>query len=88
MINEQGETAIHKPSYFEPIQLNGHRKIINPGSIGQPRDADPRASYAVLNFEDHIWEYRRIEYNISETQNRMHDNDLPERLIARLEHGW
>ena len=88
MINEQGETAIHKPSYFEPIQLNGHRKIINPGSIGQPRDADPRASYAVLNFEDHIWEYRRIEYDISETQNRMHSHDLPERLIARLEHGW
>ena len=88
MINEQGETAVHKPNYFEKYQLNGHRKIINPGSIGQPRDADPRAAYAILDFENHIWEYRRIDYDIAETQNRMYKYDLPERLIARLEHGW
>jgi predicted phosphodiesterase len=88
MINEQGETAVHKPSYFEKYQLNGHRKIINPGSIGQPRDADPRAAYAVLDFETNVWEYRRIEYDVAETQNRMFKYDLPERLIARLEHGW
>ena len=88
MINEQGETTSHKPPYFEPIHLNGFRKIINPGSIGQPRDADPRAAYGILDFENHIWENRRVEYDIAEVQHRMQEYDLPERLIARLEHGW
>lgn len=88
MVNEQGETAVVKPTYFEPYQLNGHRKIINPGSIGQPRDADPRASYAILDFENNIWEHRRVEYDVAETQRRMQKKNLPERLIARLEHGW
>jgi len=88
MINEQGETKIVKPEYGEPQQLNGLRKIINPGSIGQPRDADPRAAYAILDFENDIIEHRRVEYDIAETQRRMQGYDLPERLIARLEHGW
>lgn len=85
---DNGDTREHKPLYNQVLQLNGHRQIINPGSVGQPRDADPRAAYAILDFEQNKWEHRRIDYNIAETQRRMRKYDLPERLIARLEHGW
>ncbi len=77
MTSDRGDTGILKPNYFETQQLNGSRKIINPGSVGQPRDADPRAAYALLDFENDLWEYRRIEYNVAETQARMHQYDLP-----------
>jgi diadenosine tetraphosphatase ApaH/serine/threonine PP2A family protein phosphatase len=88
MLSETGETESHRPVYDEPILLNGHRLIVNPGSVGQPRDTDPRAAYAILDFEKGIFEHRRIEYNIAETQRQMRNAGLPERLIARLEHGW
>lgn len=86
--NEHGETDAIKPRYREQHSFLNKREIVNPGSVGQPRDSDPRAAYAILDFEKNIWEPRRIEYDISDVQNRMRDYDLPERLVARLEHGW
>ncbi len=77
-----------RPAYGQKRQLNGHRQIINPGSVGQPRDADPRAAYAILDFDRHVWEHRRVEYDIAAVQRRMRAVDMPERLITRLEHGW
>jgi diadenosine tetraphosphatase ApaH/serine/threonine PP2A family protein phosphatase len=77
-----------RPTYQQKRLLNGHRQIINPGSVGQPRDADPRAAYALLDFDKHIWEHRRVPYDISAVQRRMRAVDMPERLITRLEHGW
>ncbi len=87
-VSDAGDTEARKPRYFEPFKLNGHRMIVNPGSIGQPRDADPRAAYAILDFEKGVFEHRRIEYDIAKTQQQMRQADLPERLIVRLEHGW
>ncbi len=75
------------PQYDEPYALNGQRQIINPGSIGQPRDQNPDAAYGILDLNSGIFEHRRIPYNIPEVQRRMLDYDLPERLITRLEHG-
>ncbi|GAB4467828.1 MAG: metallophosphoesterase family protein [Anaerolineae bacterium] len=86
--NEQGDIGVEKPVYGEKIALNHKRQIINPGSIGQPRDSDPRAAYAVLDVEQMTFERRRIPYDIKSVQERMRRHDLPERLIARLEHGW
>ncbi len=77
-----------RPTYGQKRMLNGHRQIINPGSVGQPRDADPRAAYALLDFDRHIWEHRRVEYDIASVQSRMRKHDMPERLITRLEYGW
>lgn len=88
LMNEMGETEAHSPSYRKPLQLNGRRQIINPGSVGQPRDSNPDAAYAVLEVEKGVWEHRRIPYNIHAVQSRMKKADMPERLIARLEHGW
>jgi len=61
--------------------------FVNVGSIGQPRDGDPRASYAIYNLESQEIELRRIEYNIAATQVKIRAAGLPERLAARLAIG-
>jgi diadenosine tetraphosphatase ApaH/serine/threonine PP2A family protein phosphatase len=87
-LNEAGETEAYMPVYRQQLRLNGRRQIINPGSVGQPRDANPDAAYAILDVETNVWEHRRIPYNIGAVQKRMRQHDMPERLIARLEHGY
>jgi predicted phosphodiesterase len=64
------------------------RAILNPGSLGQPRDHDPRAAYAILDLDNYTWEWHRVKYNIPEVQERMRGENLPERHIARLSAGW
>jgi diadenosine tetraphosphatase ApaH/serine/threonine PP2A family protein phosphatase len=64
------------------------RTIINPGSVGQPRDRDPRAAYAIYDPEQSLWEFRRVRYDIEEVQDRMRLANLPERHILRLGAGW
>jgi diadenosine tetraphosphatase ApaH/serine/threonine PP2A family protein phosphatase len=64
------------------------RTIINPGSVGQPRDRDPRAAYAIFDSETSLWSYRRVPYHIPEVQSRMRKAGLPERHVMRLEIGW
>jgi len=64
------------------------RVIINPGSVGQPRDGDPRASYAVLDPEALALTFHRVSYDIGATQERMREFGLPARLITRLDYGW
>lgn len=79
----------HGPVYNHDIALAGpHRLIINPGSVGQPRDNDPRASYALLDTEQALWRYRRVRYDVEITQAAMRKAGLPERLITRLAYGW
>ena len=60
---------------------------MNPGSVGQPRDGNPRASYAVLDLDEQTWTFRRVAYPIEITQERMRAHKLPQRLIDRLEIG-
>jgi diadenosine tetraphosphatase ApaH/serine/threonine PP2A family protein phosphatase len=67
---------------------DGWRMILNPGSVGQPRDNDPRAAYAILDTAELIWLQRRVPYAIEVTQARMRAVGLPERLINRLSFGW
>jgi diadenosine tetraphosphatase ApaH/serine/threonine PP2A family protein phosphatase len=64
------------------------RGILNPGSVGQPRDNDRRAAYALLDTETNVWEPRRADYLVEVTQTRMRQAGLPERLINRLAFGW
>jgi diadenosine tetraphosphatase ApaH/serine/threonine PP2A family protein phosphatase len=64
------------------------RAIINPGSVGQPRDRDPRAAFAILDTEKKLWDYRRVPYDIPAVQQRMRAAGLPERHSTRLELGW
>ncbi|MBN2045939.1 MAG: metallophosphoesterase family protein [Anaerolineales bacterium] len=64
------------------------RAILNPGSVGQPRDRDRRASYALFDPEFETWAIKRVEYDIRATQEDMRAVDLPSRHIDRLSGGW
>jgi diadenosine tetraphosphatase ApaH/serine/threonine PP2A family protein phosphatase len=63
------------------------RYLINPGSVGQPRDKNPRAAYVVVDFAAGEVRFRRIEYDVKETQRRIITAGLPEFLSLRLEYG-
>jgi predicted phosphodiesterase len=64
------------------------RSILNPGSVGQPRDRDPRAAYAVYDPENFTWSIRRIPYDIKSVQARMKEAGLPDKHIHRITTGW
>lgn len=78
----------YMPVYGQPLPLGPGRYILNPGSVGQPRDSDPRAAYALLDLETMVWEFRRVAYPVAETQAQMRQIDMPYRLISRLQYGW
>ena len=69
------------------ITLAESRLIINPGGVGQPRDGDPRASYAIYDSEARTVTHSRVPYDIGITQARMAKHGLPAHLIARLSYG-
>jgi predicted phosphodiesterase len=63
------------------------RYLINPGSVGQPRDGDWRAAFAILDSEQRLVEYYRTPYDVAKTQDKMERARLPMPLIRRLELG-
>ncbi|HET8587719.1 MAG TPA: metallophosphoesterase, partial [Candidatus Limnocylindria bacterium] len=69
------------------ISLGGGRAMLNPGSVGQPRDGNPASSYLLLDIDLAIAEFRRISYDVSRTQHLMREAGLPARLIERLSWG-
>jgi diadenosine tetraphosphatase ApaH/serine/threonine PP2A family protein phosphatase len=86
------ETKISRPKVqdFErrtALTLGQRRLILNPGAVGQPRDGDPRASYAVVDTEKRQFKLRRVAYDIEAVQKRMREHSLPQRLIERLATG-
>jgi predicted phosphodiesterase len=64
------------------------RAILNPGSVGQPRDHDPRASYGILDPEALTWELHRVEYDFKITQAALKKAGMPVKLATRLAEGW
>ncbi|WKZ37643.1 MAG: metallophosphoesterase family protein [Anaerolineales bacterium] len=62
--------------------------ILNPGSVGQPRDRDPRAAFAIYDSEAQTWTPRRAVYNIAEVQERIREVGLPEKHAVRIAEGW
>jgi len=76
-----------KPSE-KPVRLDpGQRYSINVGSVGQPRDDDPRASYMLYDYEQHILLHRRVPYDIARAQSRFEKADLPARNSRRIAKG-
>jgi diadenosine tetraphosphatase ApaH/serine/threonine PP2A family protein phosphatase len=62
--------------------------IVNPGSVGQPRDHDPRAAYTIFDTKKKIWAQHRVAYNVADVQERMSQAGLPSEYIQRLDSGW
>ena len=65
----------------------GRKYFINVGSVGQPRDGDPRATYVIYDPKERTVRYRRLEYDVEAAQERIRLAGLPERLAARLAVG-
>ena len=84
---ESRSARLMLPDYEAPLHLDGRRLIINPGSVGQPRDGNPDAAYGILDTEAATFEFRRVPYPVVITQARMSARKLPPRLIDRLEMG-
>lgn len=70
-----------------PVTLTG-RMLVNPGSVGQPRDGDPRAAYAVLDTDGGTIELQRSSYDVNEVQRRIRTRGLPGVLADRLAVGY
>jgi diadenosine tetraphosphatase ApaH/serine/threonine PP2A family protein phosphatase len=69
------------------VDLSRGRVLLNPGSVGQPRDGDPRAAYLLLDLDARTASFHRVEYDIERTQSEIRDAGLPETLAARLRSG-
>lgn len=73
---------------YDVVKLEpNHKYLVNVGSVGQPRDGDPRASFAIFDSEERTIRLHRVEYDIESAQQRILDAGLPERLAQRLELG-
>jgi diadenosine tetraphosphatase ApaH/serine/threonine PP2A family protein phosphatase len=69
------------------VNLPESRLIINPGGVGQPRDGDPRAAYALYDSDDRTITLHRVEYDVTATQQKIRAADLPASLADRLAYG-
>jgi len=68
------------------VELEG-RWLLNPGSVGQPRDGDPRAAWLLLDLDRMFAAFHRVPYSIEQTQSEMRERGLPGPLAARLARG-
>lgn len=88
MVDELNHTTRYIPlvdgSEFSPE----NKAIINPGSVGQPRDNDPRSAFAIFDDEAYRLECHRVPYDIDQVQRRILAAGLPRRHASRLRNGW
>ena len=82
-----GRVSVIPPRPDAAIPLRQNNLLINPGSVGQPRDGDPRASYAIYDSAAQTLTYRRVEYDIEKTQRKILALGLPPFLAERLARG-
>ena len=69
------------------LELRDARWLLNPGSVGQPRDGDPRAAYLLVDLEARSAVFRRVPYAVEETQREVLEQGLPPSLAERLQLG-
>jgi predicted phosphodiesterase len=87
-LNEQNDrVTLDQTQPDHTISLHS-RLILNPGSVGQPRDRNPKSAYAIYDTEARTWTPRRAEYNIVEVQDRIRAAGLPEKHAVRIAEGW
>jgi predicted phosphodiesterase len=86
ILGEQGMGGGLAAEGLETVLDHG-RQLLNPGSVGQPRDGDPRAAWLLIDFERGRAEHRRVEYDVVRTQEEIRERELPDALAQRLAHG-
>ncbi|MFH1486260.1 MAG: metallophosphoesterase family protein, partial [Chloroflexota bacterium] len=88
IFEHRGDSCLsHDLTTESPLRLEDNRLIINPGGVGQPRDGDPRAAYAIYNSTENSIYHYRVPYDIEETQRKMIRWGLPISLANRLTYG-
>jgi predicted phosphodiesterase len=100
-VDRSGEYETIVPEPGLPIALGANRLIVNPGSVGQPRDGNPDASYMLFESAPQpgaggapagaargTLTLRRVTYPVASVQQKMRQAGLPSRLIMRLTYGW
>jgi diadenosine tetraphosphatase ApaH/serine/threonine PP2A family protein phosphatase len=87
-IIESAGDKLYCPSQpYVPV-VEGHRYLINVGSVGQPRDGNPDAAYAIYDRHERRIEIKRAEYDLTAAQDAIRARGLPSQLADRLNHGW
>ncbi|MHB8577609.1 MAG: metallophosphoesterase family protein [Dehalococcoidia bacterium] len=84
---DRDELEYWQPRHGDALPLEGRRLIVNPGSVGQPRDGNPQAAYAVFDADTRTIRFQRVKYDIKATQRIMQAAGLPAVLIKRLSLG-
>jgi len=82
--DEEPTNETPEPLVTQPL---ANRAILNPGSVGQPRDKDPRASYAIYDPQNNTWQLNRVEYDHKQVQERILKAGLPPYHANRLDTG-
>lgn len=85
--SDDGQVGPVPATLDAPVSIRAGRSLVNPGSVGQPRDGNPAASYLVLDTEADSIQFRRVAYDIDATQKLMRQAGLPPRLAERLSYG-
>jgi diadenosine tetraphosphatase ApaH/serine/threonine PP2A family protein phosphatase len=86
-VEDDGRVDVVGPGDGSQLELRGRRALVNPGGVGQPRDGDPRASFAILEPEVGRITWHRVGYDIEAVQAAMRRTDLPASVSARLAFG-
>ena len=86
-LEEDGRLETMSPGAGSRLVLDGRRALVNPGSVGQPRDGIPTASWLLLDTDDRSVTWQRTAYDVASVQEAMVDLGLPDRLVARLAYG-
>jgi len=86
-VEHDGRVDVVGPGHDSELELRGRRALLNPGSVGQPRDGDPEAAYAILDPGEGRISWHRVAYDIGAVQEAMRAVGLPGGLAARLSLG-
>ena len=86
-IEDDGAVEVISPGDGSVLELRGRRVLANPGSVGQPRDGDTRASFMVVDNEADTISWHRTAYDVAGVQSKMRGAGLPSNLVTRLSHG-
>jgi predicted phosphodiesterase len=87
-VEDDGRVTLVRAQRDSPLELAGRRALVNPGSVGQPRDGEPDASYLILDPRAGIVSWHRVAYDIAAVQRAMGEVGLPASLSARLTVGF
>jgi predicted phosphodiesterase len=86
-VEDDGRLETVSPGAGSSLTLDRRRVLLNPGSVGQPRDGIPAASWMLLETDTGLATWQRTAYDVASVQAAMEARGLPERLVARLSYG-